>query len=124
MYTLVKGYALALHTFGRDISIYELIDANGKFGYAIDDYDNKKSKKRIKVMDKEFNEVYTKSQISKEKFLKLKILALEQELHRQELLTAQYQRYNEEKKDLIEKIKSLVKEQKISELKELLEEEV
>jgi post-segregation antitoxin (ccd killing protein) len=126
MYKVVGTYEVSLNTYNHYVNIYEAIDINtGKIRFCIDDYDYQRTGKRIKIINEDLNEktVYTRRQLSRKKFLELKLLAMEQELHRQELLKAQFERWNEEKKELLSTIKKLVDNNSILELKELLSEE-
>ena len=112
--------------YGRCYNIYELKDETNKIAYAIDDiYGSKGKGKRVKVLDDEFEPdfCYTLRQISREEFLRLRIKSLENELHEERLLKWRYERYNQEKKDLIEEIKSLLFDGDILAIKEILQEE-
>jgi hypothetical protein len=84
--------------------------------------EKKKGKKRVKVLDDEFEEfVYTLKQISKLEFFRLRIRSAEDESHRQKMLAVQFERYNNNKKDLIEEIRSLILQGDILSVKEILD---
>jgi len=123
MFKVVNSHSICLNTYGRSVNIYVLMDVEkGKFSYAIDDYDGKKKKKRIKILDDSLNEktVYSRHQLSKMKFLELQVIALQQEINNQEMLKNQFERWYNEKKELLSTIKELVDSNNILELKELL----
>jgi len=125
LFKKVKVYSVPTDHYGFYRSVYELIDLDSKkIRYAI--IDDKKRGKKIKVLDDEFEDgyTYTLRQIKKEEFLELKIKALEDELHEEKLLRWRFERYNNEKKDLIKEIKSYASHNDILSIKELFLEDL
>jgi hypothetical protein len=110
-------------SYGRSFNIYELIDNNGKIRFAMDFINGQRKGKKIKIVNDSLGEktVYSRLQLSKEKFLKLKTIALEQEVNNQKRLKNQYLRYYLKKKEIVEKAKEFLLENNIEELKKLLE---
>jgi hypothetical protein len=124
MFKVLKGYEVpSPNYYGLYFNIYELFDKEkNKTVYAIDDIYGEKKGKRVKVLDDEFEEfVYTLKQISKLEFFRLRIRSAEDESHRQKMLAVQFERYNNNKKDLIEEIRSLILQGDILSVKEILD---